>query len=358
MDYNNIDELYPDIRLNVNDIIYKANKNILMMKSNYFATLFSKKFSDHKKDIIFFDDTNQKMFKYILINIYKMDRINKIDQNINIDDLFDLYIMIDKYDLRLLFSYVNFEDEIIKRLKDDNLQIIINYINRVYEINILNEMNWQKIIIQILETNKYKKLKLDFGNLYGLTYNYQNLTTLHDFEILLYHCINTEYYLIYNIPFLQIYENIFFDINSKEIPDIIISILKLKHIIKNNLYTIIVNLIDKISSDYFYLTCVIILKEYSLLNIDEFIILFDNLNININFKLFFIINYFINIKISKEIGYNILEKLIDINNININELNTIVKRLRFAKLYKILNIIDKILNDKTKSIEFKSYNND
>ena len=65
MNYDNIEELYSDIKLNNNGIIYKANKNILMIKSNYFVKLFSKNFSDHKKNTIFFDETNQKMFKYI-----------------------------------------------------------------------------------------------------------------------------------------------------------------------------------------------------------------------------------------------------------------------------------------------------
>ena len=112
------------------------------MKSNYFAKLFSKNLSDYKKDIIFFDETNDQIFKYILTIIYKFDRINTLDQDIDIDNLFDLYIMIDKYDLRILFSYVKFEDEIIKRLNCNNLQTVIDYINIVYEIDVLNDINW------------------------------------------------------------------------------------------------------------------------------------------------------------------------------------------------------------------------
>ena len=129
------------------------------MKSNYFAKLFSKKF---------FDDTNQQMFKYILINIYEIDRITTLDIDIDIVDFFDLYIMIDKYDLKILFSYVNFENEIIKRLNSDNLQMVINYINIVYETNILNQINQQNIILKILKNNEDKNLVLDFGDLHGM----------------------------------------------------------------------------------------------------------------------------------------------------------------------------------------------
>ena len=49
--------------------------------------------------------------------------------------------MLNKYDLRILFSYVKFEDEIIKRLNCNNLQTVIDYINIVYGIDILNDIN-------------------------------------------------------------------------------------------------------------------------------------------------------------------------------------------------------------------------
>ena len=188
-----------------------------------------------------------------------MDRINKLEQTIDINDLFDLYIMIDKYDLKLLFLYVNFEEEIIERLNYDNLQTIIDYINIVYEINILNEMNWQKIIFEILE-NKDKNLMLDFWDLHGIKYNYQNITTINDFEKLLYQYINNEYYLIYDLSFLAIYKNINLNINTSLV-NIIICIFKSKYILKNYFYIIIKDLIE-ISSNYLNLLYVLILKEY------------------------------------------------------------------------------------------------
>ena len=49
--------------------------------------------------------------------------------------------MIDKYELRIFFSHVNFEDKIIKRLNCNNLQTVIDYINIVYGIDILNDIN-------------------------------------------------------------------------------------------------------------------------------------------------------------------------------------------------------------------------
>ena len=59
------------------------------------------------------------------------------------------------------------------------------------------------------------------------------------------------------------------------------------------------------------------------MNIDQFIRLFNNLNININFKLFFILYSFVNIKILKKIWY--IGKYINIMNIDFNELHIIAK---------------------------------
>ena len=120
-----------------------------------------------------------------------------------------------------------------------------------------------------------------------MKYNYQNITTINDFEKLLYQCINNEYRLIYNLHFLDIYKNISFDPKNNHFYELIVYILKLKHILHDELYMILTNLIEKTSANYLYLTYVLILKEYSLLNIDEFIRVFNYL------KLILILNYFL-----------------------------------------------------------------
>ena len=151
-----------------NKIIY-AHRIILIAHSKYFKCLFSNKYNDYKNTDIIINN-----YKYdIFFNFIKYFYIGYIDlSNFKINEIFELLILADYYDIDNLKEFINKELFDIMSIK--NVFSIFEYVNKLQLNNLL-----KKTILFIIENKSFFeekdiKNKLNIDTSFLLVFNKKN----------------------------------------------------------------------------------------------------------------------------------------------------------------------------------------